>query len=182
MTLQYAGADNVKSYTTINITAASLGFPTDRPAKLNWVRCQFSCSYDAPVTSKSYVPLIQFEAKAPSGNENPRMLFRSPPSLVPQGFIKSFKYRIPNSGFYQYSDGNTVVLTMIISSSDSLCVTFNLFVNLTFDFRSYQGLSLFPPSNKRHETHRRDHEDDEPPTSSFSALSLTSAGGRRGSI
>lgn len=173
ITLQYAAADNVASYSTINITTLSLGFPIDRPARVNWVRMQFACVPDATVSDKDHVPLIQFEVKAPSGSTTPRMLYRSPPSLVPLGPIRVFRARIPNSGFYQYNTSQTVVLTMIVSASASLAVTFNVFVNISIDYKSYQGLSLLhPPGSGFHQKRDRRDDDDDDVSSAFSALSL----------
>lgn len=170
LTLQYAGADNVKTYTTINITTSSLGVPTDRPVRINWVRIQFSSSYDHDATSDGYVPLIQYEAMAPSGSSTPRLLFRSPPSLVPTGPIKTTRFKVPNAGFFQYDTAQTIVLKMIISSSSDLAVTFNIFCNITIDYKSYQGLSLAPLSRNHLTQHKRD--DDDEASSSFSRLSL----------
>lgn len=170
----------MKSYTTINFTTKTIGMDTDRPARLNWFRVQISAAPDASATKDSYVPLFQFEAKAPSGSETPRMLFRSPPTLVPCGPVKTMRFKIPNAGFFQYNAPQTIVATMIISSSDSLAVTFNVFMNITYDFKSYQGLSdIFPPSAKKHITitrHRDESDDDNDDisdvSSAFSRLSV----------
>lgn len=173
ITLQYAAADNVDAYTEINITTDTLQFPTERPSRINWIKLQFSCSPDAEPSSKTHVPLLQFEVKAPDGSTNGRMLYRSAPWLVPIGPVYQRKFKIPNAGFFLYSTSQTVVLKMIVSASANLAVTFNLFVNIIMDFKSYQGLSVLHPPDKikHHKSGKRDDDDDDV-SSAFSALSL----------
>lgn len=144
VTFQYAFADNVDQYTTINITTASLGVPTDRPARVRWVRLEYSCSPDASPKSTTHVPLIQFEVCAPSGSDVPRILARTKPRLVPSGVVRHLYIRVPNAGFFVYDSASTIVLRMIVSASASLAVTGNIFCNVQFDFKSYQGLSSAP--------------------------------------
>lgn len=144
VTFQYAFADNVDAYTTINITTTSLGVPTDRPARIRWVRIEYSCTPDAAVSDKTHVPLLQFEVCAPSGTSTPRTLARSKPRLVPSGVVRTVYIRVPNAGFFIYDTGATVCLKMIVSASASLAVTGNIFCNVQFDFKSYQGLSSAP--------------------------------------
>jgi hypothetical protein len=141
VTFQYAWADNVSEYTTINISTASLGVPTDRPLRVRWVRLEYSCTLDAQPSSKTHVPLVQFEVMAPSGSSKPRVLSRSKPRLVPLGVVRTLYMRVPNAGFFVYDSAQTIVARMIVSASDSLAVTGNVYVNTIFDFKSYQGLS-----------------------------------------
>lgn len=151
ITLQYAAADNVAAYTTINVTTSSLSFPTDRPSRINWVSVEFSCTPDGSPDNKTHVPLLQFEVKAPSGNPTPRTLYRTRPFLVPLGPVIRRRFRIPNAGFFLYDAPNTVVLTAIVSASSNLAVTFSVFVNITMDFKSYQGLAIMPPGSGIHQ-------------------------------
>lgn len=141
VTFQYAFADNVDQYTTINITTSSLGIPTDRPLRIRWVNLEYSCAPDAAPSDKAHVPLIQFEVCAPSGASTPRVLYRSRPCLVPSGVVRRLNIRVPNAGFFIYDASNTIVLKMIVSASAGLAVTGNIFCNAAFDFKSYQGLS-----------------------------------------
>lgn len=144
VTFQYAFADNVDKYTTINITTNSLGVPTDRPLRIRWVRIEYSCCADAAPTSTTHVPLLQFEVLAPTTTSIPRTLARSAPHLVPLGVVRKMYLRVPNAGFFIYDASNTVVLKMIVSASASLAVTGNIFCNCQFDFKSYQGLGSEP--------------------------------------
>lgn len=144
VTFQYAFADNVDQYTTINISTASLGVPTDRPARVRWVRMEYSCTPDAAPAEKTHVPLIQFEVLAPSGTASGRVLLRTKPRLVPSGVVKTLNARVPNAGFFIYDSAQTIVLKMIVSASASMAVTGNIFCNMQFDFKSYQGLSAAP--------------------------------------
>lgn len=144
VTFQYAWADNVDAYTTINITTSSLGVPTDRPLRVRWVRLEYSCTLDASPSSQTHVPLVQFEVLAPSGSSTPRTLCRTSPRLVPSGVVKTLRINVPNAGFFLYDKENTIVLKMIVSASASLAVTGNIFCNCQFDFKSYQGLASAP--------------------------------------
>lgn len=141
VTFQYAFADNVDQYTTINITTSTLGIPTDRPLRIKWISLEYSCAPDAAPSAKAHVPLIQFEVCAPSGAATPRVLSRTKPCLVPSGVVKRLRLRVPNAGFFIYDASNTIVLKMIVSASAGLAVTGNIFCCTVFDFKSYQGLS-----------------------------------------
>lgn len=140
LTHQVAFGDNVDKYTTINVTTASLGLATDRPARVVRVRYEFSCVPDKDTQTTAHAPLLQFEVKAPSGNATPRMLYRSLPMMVPLGPVKRGIFSVPNAGFFQYDTAQTIVMTAIVSGSAGLAVTFNLFVTVEYDYKSYQGL------------------------------------------
>lgn len=156
---QYAASDNVDEYTTINITAATLGVNVTRPACVRWVKLEFSCVPDATnPSSKSHTPILHFEVCAPTTTATPRVLFRSPPHLTPMGPVKVVRYNVPYAGYFIYNANNSIVLKMICSASAALAVTFNLYVCVSYDFMSYQGLSVtsmddshLPP--KREVTH-----------------------------
>lgn len=144
ITLQYAVADAVAEYTTINITCATLGFPTDRPARVRRVMVEFSCVPDSQaVQPKAHPPILQFNVFAPSGSSTPRCLFRTPPHLVPLGPVKVFRYKIPDAGYFVYDASSTIVLQMIVSGSAGLSVAANIFVTADLDYRPYQGLDGF---------------------------------------
>lgn len=145
VTFQYALADNVDKYTTINITTASLGVPTDRPARVRWIRFEYACTLDNEPSSSTHVPLVAFEILAPSGTDTPRTLLRTRPCLVPSGTVRTMYTRCPNAGFFLYDSPQSIVCRMIVSASSSLAVTCNLFCNVQFDFKSYQGLSTSEP-------------------------------------
>lgn len=142
ITYQYAFADNVESYTTINVTTKSLRLPTDQPARIRWVRIEFSCAPDADPSTKTHVPLLQANVMAPSGTSTPRIIARTKPRLVPSGRVNVMFIRVPNAGFFIYDSDQTVVLQMIVSASANLAVTGNIFCNVQLEFPSYQGLSV----------------------------------------
>lgn len=155
ITYQYAFADNVASYTTINISTKSLLLPTDRPARIRWVRIEYSCAPDHAPSDATHVPLFQFNVMAPSGTSTPRIIARTKPRLVPSGRVNSIYIRVPNAGFFVYDSSETVVLQMIVSASANLAVTGNIFCNVELESNSYQGLSVdgFSPGPSNTITH-----------------------------
>lgn len=142
LTLQYALADNVTDYTTINVTTTSLRLPTDRPVRIRWVRFEFSCSPDGEPSTKTHVPLLQLNVMAPSGTSTPRIIARTVPRLVPSGRINTQFIRVANAGYFIYDSSSTVVLQAIVSASANLAVTANVFCNIDVEYPSYQGLSV----------------------------------------
>lgn len=174
ITLQYAAADNVAGYTFIDLNCSTLGVPTDRPTRVNWVKVQFSACADGEPESASFVPILQYEVRAPLGTstDKQRILYRSPPMLVPLGPIKNMRIRVPNAGFFQYEEKNAVVLRMIIAPSKNIAVTFNVFVNISIDFKSYQGFQYHPPGKGLHSKRDRSPSPGAGMSSEFSSLSL----------